>query len=208
MSKKLSAKYYQENKERLEKKPVKDSKIFLMKKRKKATSKKRSWMLQKPFWKWKTKACWAQNFFFWKNEKKHYNNNINIKKYFNSDNFASLYKKYLKKLIFELEKFSRVSVFRNIRKAFFWKNIRCSFGAFVSWSIRNFHRADIFNFLSLAGFLFQKYKFLGFPFPEIQGSTNSWDKRNVLILETENSIFQKYNSFFYRVFFSIFQIQV
>ena len=42
MSKKLSAKYYQENKERLEKKPVKDFKIFLMKKRKKATSKKRS----------------------------------------------------------------------------------------------------------------------------------------------------------------------
>ena len=37
MSKNLSAKYYQENKEGLEKKLVKDIKIFLNKKRKKAT---------------------------------------------------------------------------------------------------------------------------------------------------------------------------
>ena len=35
MSKKLSAKYYQENKERLQKKLVKDVKIFLKKKKKK-----------------------------------------------------------------------------------------------------------------------------------------------------------------------------
>ena len=37
MSKNLSAKYFQENKEGLEKKLVKDIKIFLNKKRKKAT---------------------------------------------------------------------------------------------------------------------------------------------------------------------------
>ena len=37
MSKNLSAKYYQENKERLQKKLVKDTKIFLKKKKKKAT---------------------------------------------------------------------------------------------------------------------------------------------------------------------------
>ena len=37
MSKNLSAKYFQENKEGLEKKLVKDIKIFLKKKRKKAT---------------------------------------------------------------------------------------------------------------------------------------------------------------------------
>ena len=37
MSKKLSAKYYQENKERLQKKLVNDIKIFLRKKKKKAT---------------------------------------------------------------------------------------------------------------------------------------------------------------------------
>ena len=37
MSKKLSVKYYQENKERLQKKLVKDIKIFLKKKKKKAT---------------------------------------------------------------------------------------------------------------------------------------------------------------------------
>ena len=36
MSKKLSAKYYQENKERLQKKLVKDTKIFLKKKNKKS----------------------------------------------------------------------------------------------------------------------------------------------------------------------------
>ena len=36
ISKKLSAKYYQENEERLEKKLVKDIKIFLKKKKKKA----------------------------------------------------------------------------------------------------------------------------------------------------------------------------
>ena len=35
MSKKLSAKYYQENKERLQKKLVKDIKMFLKKKKKK-----------------------------------------------------------------------------------------------------------------------------------------------------------------------------
>ena len=34
MSKTLSAKYYQENQERLEKKPMKDMKIFLRKKKK------------------------------------------------------------------------------------------------------------------------------------------------------------------------------
>ena len=37
MSKKLSAKHYQENKERLQKKLAKDIKILLKKKRKKAT---------------------------------------------------------------------------------------------------------------------------------------------------------------------------
>ena len=37
MSKNLSAKYYQENKERLQKKPVKDIKMFQKKKKKKAT---------------------------------------------------------------------------------------------------------------------------------------------------------------------------
>ena len=37
MSKNLSAKYYQENKERLQKKFVKDIKIFLEKKKKKTT---------------------------------------------------------------------------------------------------------------------------------------------------------------------------
>ena len=37
MSKNLSAKYYQENKETLQKKLVKDIKIFLKKKRRKAT---------------------------------------------------------------------------------------------------------------------------------------------------------------------------
>ena len=37
MSKKLSVKYYQESKERLQKKLVKDIKIFLKKKKKKAT---------------------------------------------------------------------------------------------------------------------------------------------------------------------------
>ena len=36
MPKKLSAKYYQENKERLQKKLVKDTKIFLKKKNKKS----------------------------------------------------------------------------------------------------------------------------------------------------------------------------
>ena len=36
MPKNLSAKYYQENKERLQKKLVKDTKIFLKKKKKKA----------------------------------------------------------------------------------------------------------------------------------------------------------------------------
>ena len=36
MSKKLSAKYYQENKERLQKKLVKDIKMFLKKKKKKS----------------------------------------------------------------------------------------------------------------------------------------------------------------------------
>ena len=36
MSKNLSAKYYQENKERLQKKLVKDAKVFLKKKKKKS----------------------------------------------------------------------------------------------------------------------------------------------------------------------------
>ena len=36
MSKNLSAKYYQENKERIQKKLMKDTKIFLKKKRKKS----------------------------------------------------------------------------------------------------------------------------------------------------------------------------
>ena len=43
MSKNLSAKYYQENKERLQKKLMPDIKIFLKKKRKKVTI----WSLQK-----------------------------------------------------------------------------------------------------------------------------------------------------------------
>ena len=38
MSKKLSVKYYQENKERLQKKLVKDIKIFLKKKKKKSNN--------------------------------------------------------------------------------------------------------------------------------------------------------------------------
>ena len=38
MSKTLSAKYYQENKERLQKKLVKDIKIFLKKKKKKSNN--------------------------------------------------------------------------------------------------------------------------------------------------------------------------
>ena len=38
MSKDISAKYYQENKERLQKKPVKDIKIFLKKKKKKSNN--------------------------------------------------------------------------------------------------------------------------------------------------------------------------
>ena len=38
MSKKLSVKYYQENKERLQKKLMKDIKIFLMKKKKKSNN--------------------------------------------------------------------------------------------------------------------------------------------------------------------------
>ena len=38
MSKRLSAKYYQENKERLQKKLVKDIKIFLKKKKKKSVN--------------------------------------------------------------------------------------------------------------------------------------------------------------------------
>ena len=56
MSKNLSAKYYQENKERLQKKKKqKKSKFFHRRKSKKAT--KWSRMLQKSFRRPKTKAC-------------------------------------------------------------------------------------------------------------------------------------------------------
>ena len=53
MSKNLSAKYYQENKE-LKKKLLKD-KIFLQKKKKKAAI----WSWRLPLKGWKTKACWV-----------------------------------------------------------------------------------------------------------------------------------------------------
>ena len=54
MSKALSAKYYQENKERLQKKLVKGIKFFLKKnKKKKATI--WSWTLQKSLRRWKIK---------------------------------------------------------------------------------------------------------------------------------------------------------
>ena len=54
MSIKLSAKYYQENKEKLQKKLVKDIRIFLKKKKKATTW---SWTLQKSCRRLKTKAC-------------------------------------------------------------------------------------------------------------------------------------------------------
>ena len=54
MSKSLSATYYQENKERLQKKLMKDIKIFLNKKRKKAAIWLRT--LQKSQRRWKIKA--------------------------------------------------------------------------------------------------------------------------------------------------------
>ena len=55
MSKYLSVKYYQKNKERLQKKLVKDIKIFLKKKKKKTTI--WSSMLQKFLRRWKTEVC-------------------------------------------------------------------------------------------------------------------------------------------------------
>ena len=52
MSKSISARYYEENKESLPKELMKDTK-----KRKKATI--WSWTLQKSLRRWKTKACWV-----------------------------------------------------------------------------------------------------------------------------------------------------
>ena len=54
MSKDSSAKYYQNNKERLKKKLMKDIKVFVKRKKKKATL----WsLIQIPTRRWKTKAC-------------------------------------------------------------------------------------------------------------------------------------------------------
>ena len=50
-------KYYQENKERVQKNLAKDVKIYLMKKKKKAAL--WSWALQKSLRGWKTKVCWV-----------------------------------------------------------------------------------------------------------------------------------------------------
>ena len=54
MSENLSAKYYQENKTRLQKKIVKYIKIFLIKKKKVTI-----WKLQKSLRGCKAKACWV-----------------------------------------------------------------------------------------------------------------------------------------------------
>ena len=65
MSENLSAKYYHKNKERLQKKLVKDIKIFWKKKKeKKATT--WSWTLQKSLRRWKNKLVeYRKNIIKW-----------------------------------------------------------------------------------------------------------------------------------------------
>ena len=85
MSKNLSAKYYQENKERLQKMLVKNIKIFLKKKTKKATI--WLWTLQQFFWKWKKKHVEDRKIYYRMRKKCFV---IIIRKYFKLENFVSL----------------------------------------------------------------------------------------------------------------------
>ena len=85
MSKALSAKYHQENKERLQKKLAKDIKIFLKKKTEKSGNVVVNVTKISPKMKNKSFLSIAKNVI--EPEKTLY---YNYKKYFNLDNFASL----------------------------------------------------------------------------------------------------------------------
>ena len=86
MPKNLSAKYYQEDKERLKKTLWMISKSFYRKKRKKATI--WSWMLEKSLRRWKKISRFCIEKYMIKWEKKCFI--VILKNYFNLEQFASL----------------------------------------------------------------------------------------------------------------------
>ena len=106
-----------------------------------------------------------------------------------------------------------VSVFRNMRKAFFWENIRHFFGILVSWSIRNFLGVDLFYSLrsgwKVLGSISRNF-FLGLFFWFFLVRLRFWiykkkfplrKYKNFFILEQESSISRVIGNFFWVAFF-------
>ena len=144
MSKTLSAKYYQENKEGQQKKPGKDTKIFLKKKKKKSNNmvvtvtKNLSEDKKQKLVECRKKILW--------NQKKRFiiiiKNHINLKEpcFFIRKIIKSFWFLSFANYLHKYKKVFRVSVS--------WSR-RIFFGVSVSWSIKNLPGVDYFYFWGL-----------------------------------------------------------